>query len=84
MPGLVEVLPGGVQFVQQLGDPWHQALGVRVTNPAAAATATAAAAVAVGERLAALDSLEQPGDGDVEDKLLGREVCGDLMIKALH
>ncbi|TNN75451.1 hypothetical protein EYF80_014263 [Liparis tanakae] len=72
VPGLVEVLPGGVQFVQQLGDPWHQALGVRVTNPAAAAataTATAAAAVAVGERLAALDSLEQPGDGDVEDKL---------------
>lgn len=63
VPGLVEVLSGGVQFVQQLGDPRHQALGVGVTHPVAATTAGAAAAVAVGEGLAALDSLEQPGDG---------------------
>lgn len=64
VPGLVEVLPGGVQLVQQLGDAWHQALGVCVTHPpsaaataAAAAAATAAAAasaVAVGKGLAAL------------------------------
>lgn len=67
VPGLVEVLPGGVQFVQQLGDPWHQALGVGVAHPAAPAAAAAAAAaaapaaaVAVGEGLAALDPLEQP------------------------
>lgn len=67
VPGLVEVLSGGVQFVQQLGDPWHQALCVGVTHPtaatAAAAAAAATAAVTVGEGLAALDSLEQPGDG---------------------
>lgn len=59
MPGLVEVLPCGVQLVQQLGDPWHQALGVCVTHPptAAATTATAAAAasaIAVGKGLVAL------------------------------
>ncbi len=63
VPGLVEVLSGGVQLVQQLGDPRHQALGVGVTHPAAATAAAAAAAataVAVGEGLAALDSLEQP------------------------
>ena len=66
VPGLVEVLPGGVQFVQQLGDARHQALGVGVAHPAAAAaaaSAAAAAAVAVGEGLAALDSLEQPEEG---------------------
>lgn len=59
VPGLVEVLSSGVQLVQQLGDPWHQALGVCVTHPptaaAAAATATAAAStIAVGKGLAAL------------------------------
>lgn len=67
MPRLVEVLSGGMKLVQQLGDPWHQALGVCVTHPAtaaaAAATAAAASAVAIREGLAALDSLEQPGDG---------------------
>lgn len=69
MPGLVEVLSGGVQFVQQLRDARYQTLGVCVTHSAAAATAAAApaaaasAAVAVGKGLAALDSLEQPGDG---------------------
>lgn len=67
MPGLVEVLSGGVQFVQEQGDPWHQALGVGVTHPttaaAAAATAAAASTIAVGKGLAALDLLEQPGDG---------------------
>lgn len=65
MPGLVEVLSGGVQFVQQLRDPWYQTLGVGVTHSACAAAAAAAAApaVTVGEGLAALDSLEQPGDG---------------------
>lgn len=66
MPGLVEVLSGGVQLVQQLGDPWHQALRVGVAHPAtatAAATAASTAAVAVGEGLTALDPLEQPGDG---------------------
>lgn len=47
VPGLVEVLSGGVQFVQQLGDPWHQALGVGVTHPATATAAAAAAATAV-------------------------------------
>lgn len=67
MPGLVEVLSGGVQFVQELGDPWHQALCVGVTHPTAvaAATATTAAAastVTIGKGLAALDSLEQPVD----------------------
>jgi len=59
VPGLVEMLPGGVQLVQQLADPWHQALGVCVTN--AAAAPAAAAAVAVGEGLAALNALKQPG-----------------------
>lgn len=67
MPGLVEVLSGGVELIQQLGDPRHQALCVGVTHPttaaAAAATAAPASAVTVGEGLAALDSLEQPGDG---------------------
>lgn len=67
MPGLVEVLSGGVQFVQQLRDPRYQTLGVGVTHSAAAAaaaaTAAASSAVAVGKGLAALDSLEQPGDG---------------------
>lgn len=67
MPGLVEVLSGGVQFVQQLGDPWHQALCVGVTHPtaaaAAAAAATATSTISVGKGLAALDSLEQPVDG---------------------
>ncbi len=64
VPGLLEVLSGGVQFVQQLGDPWHQALGVGVTHPTAAAaapTAAAASAITVGEGFCALDSLEQPG-----------------------
>lgn len=83
MPGLVEVLSGGVQLVQQLGDPWHQALGVCVTHPAAATAAAAAAAataVAVGEGLAALDSLEQPGDEfnahfNVEAALLMLVIC---------
>lgn len=58
VPGLVEMLSGGVQLVQQLGDPWHQALGVCIAHPpAAAATAaatTAASTIAVGEGLAAL------------------------------
>lgn len=68
VPGLVEVLSGGVQLVQQLGDPWHQALGVCVTHPpaAAAAAATAAAAasaIAAGKGLAALYPLEQPEGG---------------------
>lgn len=65
MPRLVEVLSGGVQLLQQLSDPWHQALGVGVADPAAATAAAtaAAAAVAVGEGLAALDALEQPGGG---------------------
>lgn len=63
MPRLVEVLPGGVQLVQQLGDAWHQALGVRVAHSAAATAASAAAAIAVGERLAALNALEQSGKG---------------------
>lgn len=71
MPGLVEVLPGGVQLVQQLGDARHQALGVCVayTPAAAAAAATPAAAasassaVAAGEGLAALDPLQQPEGG---------------------
>lgn len=49
-----------VQFIQQLGDPGHQALDVGVTTTAAAAAATTASAVATGEGLAALDSLEQP------------------------
>lgn len=65
VPGLVEMLSGGVQLVQQLGDAWHQTLGVGVAHPAAAtaaASAAAAAAVAVGEGLAALDALEKPGD----------------------
>lgn len=52
MPGLVELLPGGVQLVQQLGDPLHQALGVCVAGGVAAAAR---------EGLAALDALEQPG-----------------------
>lgn len=64
MPSLVEMLSGGVQFVQQLSDPWHQALGVGVTHSAAAAAATAptaaASTVTVGKGLTALDSLEQP------------------------
>ena len=66
MPGLVEVLSGGVELVQQLGDPRYQALRVGVAHPTAAtaaAPAASAAAVTVGEGLAALDSLEQPGDG---------------------
>lgn len=66
MPGLVEVLSSGVQLVQQLGDPWHQALGIGVADPGtatAAAAAAAAAAVAVGEGLAALNALQQPGGG---------------------
>lgn len=67
MPGLVEVLSGGVQFVQQLGDPRHQALCVGITHPtavaAAAATAAAASTVTIGKGLTALDSLEQPVDG---------------------
>lgn len=67
VPGLVEVLSGGVQLVQQLGDAWDQALGVGITDAAtatAAATAAAAgAAVAVGESLAALNPLKQPGHG---------------------
>lgn len=66
MPGLVEVLSGGVQFFQQLGDPWHQSLGVGIAHPTAATAAAptaAAAAVTVGEGLTALDSLQQPGDG---------------------
>lgn len=67
MPGLVEVLSGGVELIEQLGDPWHQALCVGVTHPtaaaAAAATAAPTSAVTVGEGLAALDALEQPGDG---------------------
>lgn len=61
------MLPCGVQLVQQLGDPWHQALGVCVTHPpTAAATATAAAAasaIAVGKGLVALYPLEQPEGG---------------------
>lgn len=75
------MLSGGVQFVQQLGDPWHQALGVGVTHPtavAAAAATAAAAAVTVGEGLAALDSLEQPGDGlcfNVKAALLMLVIC---------
>lgn len=68
VPGLVEVLSGGVQFVQQLADPRHQALGVRATHPPASAAAAAAAAVtaatiAVGIGLAALYPLQQPGGG---------------------
>lgn len=62
MPRLVEVLPGGVQLVQQLGDARHQALGVRVAHSAAATAAAAAAAIAVGERLAALNALQQSGN----------------------
>lgn len=56
MPGLVEVLSRGVQLVQKLGDPWHQALGVCVAHPptAAAAAAAAASAIAVGKGLVAL------------------------------
>lgn len=89
MPRLVEVLSGGVQLVQQLGDPRHQALGVGVTHPAAAtaaAAAPAATAVAVGEGLAALDSLEQPGDGfnvrfKVKAALLMLVICQN---KGLH
>lgn len=70
VPGLVELLSGGVQFVQQLGDPWHQALGVYITHPtAAAATAAAttatASAVAGGKGLTALDTLEQPDSGKI-------------------
>lgn len=55
VPGLVEMLSGGVQLVQQLGDPWHQALGVCITYPptAAAAAATAAAAAAAAPTIAA-------------------------------
>lgn len=64
MPSLVEVLSGGVQFVQQLSDPWHQALGIGVTHSTAATAATAttaaASAVTVGKGLTALYSLEQP------------------------
>lgn len=71
MPGLVELLSGGVQFVQQLADPWHQALGVYITHPtAAAATAAAttatASAVAGGKGLTALDTLEQPDGGKIQ------------------
>lgn len=50
-----------MQLIQQLGDPRDQALGVGVTHPTAATTA--AAAVTIGEGLAALDAVEQPGDG---------------------
>lgn len=66
VPGLVEVLSGGVQLVQQLADPWDQALGVGVAHPTAAtaaATAATGAAVPIGEGLAALDALEQSVDG---------------------
>lgn len=68
VPGLVQPLPGGVQLVQQLRDPRHQALGVGVTNATAATTgATAAstptaAAITVQKGLAALNPLEQPGN----------------------
>lgn len=62
VPRLVEVLPGGVQLVQQLGDAWHQALGVRVAHSTAATAAATAAAIAIGERLAALNALEQSGN----------------------
>lgn len=62
VPRLVEVLPGGVQLVQQLGDARHQALGVRVAHSTAATAAAAAAAIAIGERLAALNALEQSGN----------------------
>lgn len=62
MPRLVEVLPGGVQLVQQLGDARQQALGVRVAHSTAATAAAAAAAIAIGERLAALNALEQSGN----------------------
>lgn len=74
VPGLVEVLSGGVQLVEQLGDPWDQALGVGVAHPAAAtaAAATAAATIAVGEGLAALDALEQP---EGEDNFLATLHC---------
>lgn len=70
MPGLVELLSGGVQFVQQLGDPWHQALGVYITHPTtaaatAAATTATASAVAGRKGLTALDTLEQPGGGKI-------------------
>lgn len=62
VPGLVQVLPGGVQLIQQLANPRDQALGVGVANATAAATAAATgAAVTVGERLAALNTLKQPG-----------------------
>lgn len=65
MPCLVELLPGGVQLVQELRYPWHKTLGISVA-PSAATTAAAAtasgAAVTVGERLRALDALEQPVD----------------------
>lgn len=55
VPGLVEVLSGGVELVQQLGDPRDQALGVCVTHPpAAAAAAAAASTIAVGKGLTAL------------------------------
>lgn len=59
MPGLVEVLSGGVQLVQQLGDAWHQALGVCITHPptaaaTAATAATAASPIAVGKGFTAL------------------------------
>lgn len=59
----MKVLSGGVQLVQQLGDPRDQALGVGIAHPTAAATAAATAAVTIGEGLAALDTLEQSGDG---------------------
>lgn len=63
MPRLMEKLPGGVQLVQELGDAWHQALGVHVAHATAAAAATAAAPIAVGERLAALNALQQSAKG---------------------
>lgn len=65
MPGLVQVLPGGVQLIEQLADPREQALGVGVADASTAATAaaTTGAAVTVGVRLAALNPLEQSGKG---------------------
>lgn len=57
------MLSGGVQLVQQLADPRDQALCVGIARSTAATVAATAAAVAIGEGLAALDALEQSGDG---------------------
>lgn len=57
VPGLVELLPRGVELVQELADPGHQALGVHVAAPPPSAATPATVRV----RLGAVDPLQQPG-----------------------